>query len=386
MPTREVALIMNVNKPYDRKVIRGVARFIQTAGDWRLYVEDEPLAKMPNLKEWKGDGIIANFDDDGVVKAVSGLSIPVVGMGGGVIHQHTKQQFPYVATNNATIGQLGAQHLLDCGFKSFAFAGVKKTKYNPWSELRGNAFKECIEAAGYECATYTGPYADARKWEQVQKGLTDWLDKLEKPLALMACNDARARHIIESCRRLKLNIPEDVAIVGVDDDEMMCELSNPTLSSVMQGTDRIGFEAAKLLDQLMRGRKPKKQWIVIEPTGVAARRSSDVLAVEDADVAESMRYIRDNLGNRPRVYDVAAHVNLSRSTLDGKFKETLDRTVHDEIESVRMQRTKDMLLKSDIPLKTIAVQCGYGNIQYMTKVFRDDNGITPGAYRKQNKV
>ncbi len=386
MPTREVALIMNVNKPYDRKVIAGIGRFVQSAETWRLYVEDEPLAKMPNLKQWNGDGIIANFDDEAIVKAVSGLSIPVVGMGGAVVDQNKKAKVPYVATDNSMIGRLGAQHLLDCGFKSFAFCGVKETRFNPWSKLRGEAFKACIEEAGFSCSMYAGPFVDARKWEQVQKGLTDWLSQLEKPLGLMACNDTRARHVIESCRRLKLNIPEDVAIVGVDDDEVMCELAVPSLSSVRQGTDRIGYEAAKLLDQLMRGRKPRKQWIVIEPTGVAARRSSDVLAVEDDDVATAMRFIREQLAHRPRVYDVAAKVNLSRSTLDAKFKETLGRTVHDEIESVRMRRTKDMLLKSDIPLKTIAVQCGYGNIQYMTKVFRDENGITPGAFRKENKV
>lgn len=386
MPTREVALIMNVNKPYDRKVLSGIARFVQHTGNWQLYVEDEPLTKMPNLKQWKGDGIIANFDDEAVVKAVSGLSIPVVGMGGAVFEKSKKPTFPYVATDNAMIGQLGAQHLIDCGFKNFAYVGVKTTKFNPWSRLRGEAFKATVEAAGFPCTTYDGQVADSRKWEDVQKDLAKWLDGLEKPLGLLACNDTRARHILETCRRLKLNIPEDVAILGVDDDEIMCELSVPTLSSVMQGTDRIGFEAAKLLDQLMRGRKPRKQWIIIEPTGVCTRRSSDVLAVEDSDVAQSMRYIREELQNRPRVYDIAAHVGLSRSTLDAKFKDALGRTVHDEIESVRMRRTKDMLLKSDIPLKTIAIQCGYGNIQYMTKVFRDDNGITPGAFRRENKV
>ncbi|MFT4557694.1 MAG: substrate-binding domain-containing protein [Planctomycetales bacterium] len=381
---REVALIMNINKPYDRKVVEGVARFTRTKSDWCVYAEDEPLAKIPDLSRWKGHGIIADLDDASVVEAITGLQIPVVNIGGAIHDESWSFDTPYVTTDNSAVAQLAAEHLLDRGFQNFAYCGLRKTPFNPWSRIRSKAFQKAVNDRGFDCSIYRGRHNDPRRWEEVQQSLCRWLEPLPKPLGLFACHDARARHVLESCRRLGLRVPDDVAILGVDNDEMMCELANPALSSIELGTDRIGFEAASLLDDLMAGKRvPKKRrWVEAAPVGVVMRASTNALAVDDNDVAEAIVYIRDHVGRGVQVSEVTTHVDLSRSTLDNRFKAQLGRSVHDEIERARLELVKSMLLNTTLTLAEISKQTGFGTVQYMATVFRRSTGHTPGQFRQ----
>jgi len=379
---RHVAVIVDAARPYDRKIIGGVAQFVRERGGWSLYVEEDPLQKLPDLRRWRGHGIIANFDDRKVAAAVRGLKTPVVGVGGGFGWYDPDSCIPYYSTDDRAIAQLAAEHLLDRGFRRLAFYGYPPTRITRWSAQRAEAFQRFAEQSGSPCSIYTGRHGTARQWTELQRGLMAWLQSLRTPVGLMACNDVRARHVLEACRTLGLRVPEDVALIGVDNDEMICELTDPPLSSVEQGARRLGYLAAELLDRLMRGRKPPQMRLTVQPEGVVARRSTDVLAIEDADVAAAVRLIRQRACGRIGIGEVAARVGVSRSTLKTRFKSVMGRTIHDEIQRVRLQRAEQLIAEPDLPLKQIAVQVGFQYVQYFTKLFGRHFGQTPAQFRR----
>ncbi|MCC9608045.1 DNA-binding transcriptional regulator [Blastopirellula sp. JC732] len=385
MAKREVALILNVNKPYGRKVVAGISRFTRQRGNWRLYVEDEPLAKVPNLIHWRGDGIIADLDDPNVLEAVDGIKTPLVNIGGGVLDPAWRFKSPYVTSDNPVVAQIAADHLMNQGYANFGYCGIRRTLFNPWVRIRGKAFAESVRDQGFSCSEFYGRHTTARQWESVQTEICKWLETLSLPVAIFACNDARARHVLEGCRRLGLRIPQDVGILGVDNDELMCDLTTPALSSISLGTDKIGYESANLLNDLMLGKavSKRRRTLAIEPIGIVPRESTSTIAIADQEVARAVKFIRSNIGDGIQVMDVAKAVDLSRSTLDNRFKQILRRTVHDEIERVRLNFTKDLLATTDHTLAAIAQQTGFASVQYLATVFRQTTGQTPGEYRRQ---
>jgi LacI family transcriptional regulator len=380
---RHVALIVDAAKPYDRKIIGGVASYVKEGCDWSLYVEEDPLQKLPDLRCWRGSGIIANFDDRKVASAVRGLKIPVVGVGGGYGWYDAAMRIPYFATDNEAIARLAAEHLLDRGFRRLAFYGYPRTQVNRWSEERAAGFQKRADEAGVPCSIYTGRHGTACRWADLQRGLIAWLGSLTLPVGLMACNDVRARHVLEACRTLGVRVPEDVAVIGVDNDEMICDLTDPPLSSVEQGARQMGYRAAELLDRLMAGQKTPSLRCVIEPVGVVARRSTDILAVEDTAVAAAVRFVRERACRRIQISDVADEAGVSLSTLKSRFKAVVGRTIHAEIQRVRIERARQLIAETDLPLKQVAVRSGFQYVQYMTRLFVRYVGQTPAKYRRQ---
>ena len=380
---RHVALIVDAAKPYDRKIISGVAQYVKERGDWSLYVEEDPLQKLPDLRRWRGSGIIANFDDRKVAAAVHGLKTPVVGVGGGYGWYEPDSRIPYFASDNEAIARLAAEHLIDRGFHNLAFYGYPRTRVNHWSEERAQAFHRRARQAGVSCSVYTGRHVMTRRWTELQRNLTAWVCSLAKPVGVMGCNDVRARHILEACRTVGARVPEDVALIGVDNDEMICDLTDPPLSSVEQGARRMGYQAAALLDRLMAGRKSSRVHFVVEPEGVVTRRSTDILAIEDPDVATAVRFIRQYACKRIGVDDVADQVGVSRSTLKNRFKAAIGRSIHAEIQRVQLERAKQLVADTDLPLKQVAVQAGFQYVQYLTRLFRTRVGQTPAKFRQQ---
>jgi len=381
---RHVALIYDATLPYDLKIIEGVAAYVQQVRNWSVYIEEYALhdQRLPDLRTWHGDGILADFDHPKVPEAIRGLKIPVVGFGGGYGWYDPKSGIPYFATDNTTVAQLAAQHLLDRGFRRFAFCGYPRTPINGWSEERAIAFKEHIGRAGYSCSVYSGRHKTARRWGPIQESLCRWLQSLERPLGLMAATDKRARHVLEACKTLGLRVPEEVAVIGVDNDEMLCRLATPSLTSVSQGTRQLGYRAAALLDRMMDGHKPQQLKHVTEPEGVVCRRSTDVLAIEDAELAEVIRYVYDHACEGIKVRQVIAMAGVSRSTLEARFEAALGRSIHTEIRRVQIERAKELVRSGDLPLKQIAQLSGFTSVQYMTHLFRQFTGQTPAEFRR----
>lgn len=382
---REVALIIDPGRPYDRRIIRGVAAYVQRRRrDWSLYVEEDPLTRLPDLNAWAGDGILANFDDRRIASAVKRWGVPVVGVGGGYGYYEENPDIPYVRTDNRAIARLAAEHLIDLGFRRFAFCSEPPTRSNGWAQERADAFGECIAEAGFPCEVYAGRFSPARQWRKAQDALQGWLERLEKPVGMMACNDARARHVLQACRVARLRVPDDVAIVGVDNDDVMCELTQPPLSSVEQGAMRVGYEAAALLDDMMAGKLPAQQRTAVPPERLVPRQSTDVMAVADEDVAESIRFIRQHACDPIQVRDVLERVGMSRSTLEARFREAIGRSIHAEIRRVQIDAARRLLITTNMPIKEVVQRVGVSSVQYFTAMIRHATGQTPGEIRKSS--
>lgn len=382
--TRFVALIVDTTRAYHRKMVPGVADYVREAGNWRLYVEEGPQDRLPDFRVWKGDGILSTIENSHIRESLSSLSIPVVVLE-RIGLEDWSPQIPSVGTNNRAIGELGAKYLLDLGFQQLAFCGYPKSKLSGWSVARAKAFADTAREAGCPCSLYTGRYHFTKKWAEMLRDIGAWLEKLPKPLGLMAGNDARARHVMEACRTVGLRVPEDVAVIGVDNDEILCEVTQPKLTSIEQGSRRIGYLAAAMLDRMMAGKKPKKRAAIVAPEGIVARQSTEVLAIDEPDVAAAVRYVRENACQGMQIEDLVRHVGLSRSSLENKFKDRLGRTIHAEIRRVQLEKAKELVLHSELSLKQIAARSGFTHIQHMTNVFRETLGCPPGEYRNQWK-
>ncbi len=378
---KHVALVMSLNKRFDRKVIEGVTRFVRESGKWSVFVEDDPQAKIPDFRHGHFDGVIADLDDPRIPKRLVGLGIPAVGVGGIREDCPWDLQISTVSTNNRRIAELAANHLMERRLPHFAYCGVPGRTVDPWNQQRREAFAEHVRQAGCECSIYTGRHSASHSWEQSQEKLANWLTGLPKPLGLMAANDARARHVLEACRRLGLRVPEDVAVVGVDNDELICNLAHPPLTSIVQGTEEIGYRAAKLLNRTMKRRDGRLSHVLVNPVDVVTRESTDLVATEDTVASTSLLYIRQHASEGIGVAEVARAAGVSRSTLDARFRRVVGRTVHEEIQRCQLNTARQFLTTTNLPVEEVARRAGFSSAQYMNAVFRRVLGQTPGRYR-----
>jgi LacI family transcriptional regulator len=381
---KQVAVIYDAKLRYDVKIIEGVAAYVREVNDWDIFIEESALQnqKLPNLGAWKGDGILADFDDPTVARAVMRSGVTAVGFGGGYGWYEAASRVPYYYTNNAAIAELAADHLLQRGFRHFAFCGYHRTPINGWSDERAQSFSGRIHAAGFQCQHYRGPKHATRDWPAFRDSLARWLRSLPKPVAIMAATDKRARQVLDVCRFAGFRVPDDIAVVGVDNDEMLCQLCTPPLSSVEQGARRLGYEAAALLDRMMAGAKPASVRMIIDPVAVVARQSTDILCVEDPQVRQALKEINSAAGTGIMPAEVAKRVGCARSTLELRFHQALGRTIYAEIRRGRDSRAEQLVRETSLPLKQIAARCGFRSIQHMTTVFRERLGKTPAKLRR----
>ncbi|HZE98286.1 MAG TPA: DNA-binding transcriptional regulator, partial [Planctomycetota bacterium] len=293
-----------------------------------------------------------------------------------------------VCNDEPGVARMAAEHLLSRGLRHFAFVGWPAVEdgISLWESQRRNAFAESIAAAGFSSSVYEWPRrASERTWGREQKRLARWLRALPRPAGVMASNDQRARHVLEAARLAGLRSPDDLAVVGVDNDETLCELSTPPISSVALDTDAIGYGGASVLHRLMKGGRPPGKVLLVPPLGVIARRSSDLLAMADPAVVSAVRFMEANLSRPLRIADVLRAANLSRKTLELRFRRSLGRTPHEELQRRRLGKVKSLLRQTDWPLKQIARAAGFTYVEHLHAVFRQAAGMTPTAFRAQGR-
>jgi len=337
---------------------------------------------LSDLKGWPGDGVIALITTKAAARAAVELGMPVVNMT-GVLRD---AGVPRVMVNQEAIGHLAAEHLLDCGLRRLAYYGFKNVLY---SQQRCRGFVQRIEQAGGQCSIYEQPARTAPRqhWQQRMAGLMQWLETLELPVGLMAVHDYRARVVIDACQELGLHVPNDVALIGADNDETVCEFCRPTLSSVSRSGYKVGYEAATLLDRLMAGEPPPKEDILIPPDGVVNRRSTDTVAVDDPHVTAAVRHIREHVGEWFGVERLLQIVPVSRRRLEKQFKQFLGYTPHEYICRVRIERAKQLLTGSEkVKIMDVAAACGFPDTQRFRMVFMRLAGTTPSAYRRRYSI
>lgn len=380
---RHVALVLSLNKRFDRKVIEGVTRFVHESGAWSVFLEDDPAAKIPDFSRGHFDGVIADLDDPRIPRRVAGLEIPVVGIGGIQPRCSLNLTVSTVGTHNRKIAALAAEYLMRLGLQSFGYCGVPAQTVDPWNRERQEAFAARLRKGGHACAVFAGRYHPSHSWEQLQESLFAWLKPLPKPVGVLAANDVRARHVLEACRRFGLRVPDDVAVIGVDNDELICELATPPLTSIVQGTEEIGYRAAALLDRMMRRRPRGVTNILVDPVVIIERASTDLVATTDRVAAAALTFIRQSACSGIGVPQVARGIGVSRSTLDGHFKQVVGRTVHEEIQRVQLNAARNLLVTTSLPLEEIARRVGLCHAQYFASLFRRVCGQTPGQYRRR---
>jgi LacI family transcriptional regulator len=249
--------------------------------------------------------------------------------------------------------------------------------------MRGKVFQQRVEKAGFDIRVYEQPKSKSRRaWQNEQSILSDWLKSLPKPVGIMACNDDRGQHVTEVCKTAGLKVPDEVAVIGVDNDELVCDLTEPPLSSLALNVEKGGYEAAELLDHLMSGKKITTDSIIVEPTQVVGRQSTDVLAIEDRLVSEALQFIRNNAKRTIQVADVVAVARVSRRSLEQRFRKILGRSINHEIRRVRVEQVARILIETNKSIGQIALDLGYPGVDHIARYFRAEKGISPAAYRK----
>nr|WP_285817577.1 DNA-binding transcriptional regulator [Echinimonas agarilytica] len=375
-------MLFNANKVYDRQVIEGIGEYLQASQcDWDIFFEDDFRCRIADIKDWMGDGIIADFDDPEIVEATRGLGIPVVGVGGSYHNKSEYPDGPYVATDNAALVSAAYQHLREKGLENFAFYGLPDLPQMRWARERELAFKDLVSADGYQGDIYRGTLTTPENWRYAMNRLSDWLQRLPHPTGIIGVTDARARHLLQVCERLGIIVPDKISVIGIDNEDLARFLTRVPLSSVNQGCKRMGYEAAKLLHNKLSAKPIRNQRVLVPPQGVVERQSTDYRALRDAYVIQAMHFIRHNACKGIKVDQVLDFVGISRSNLEKRFREEREHSIHTEIHETKLERAKQLLRNSELPTMEIATLCGYPSLQYMYAVFKKDLGQTPKEYR-----
>lgn len=384
-PTRRVILLIESSRAYGRGCLMGIAAYLRNHVPWRiLHLERSLTEDLPReVRQWKGHGIIARIENESIARAVAQLCIPVVDLRGS----YHPARGAMLDTDPGAVARLAADHFLDRGFRHFAFCGYPGVDF---SDQRGEHFRQWLAARHLAPAVYPlsgrrAPSGDTRASEALgelgERSIGRWLRTLPRPLAVLACNDHRGRQVLAGCAHVGLAVPDEVAVLGVDNDEVLCDLAAPPLSSIEPDTFRLGYEGATILDALMAGHPPPEQAILIAPRGISVRCSSDVLAVEDPEIARAVRFIREHACEGITVRNVLAHVTISRATLERRFVELLGHKPKAEIDRVRFERARHLLGSSSYKLERIARLLGFGTAAQFTNTFKRYWGCTPSEYR-----
>lgn len=382
---RTIGVFLEVGQATMRKVVSGIMAYAQQHGNWNVCIpESQAGESLDCLLGGRWDGVIAGFDDPHGPELLR-MAVPLVGVGSGYGWYRPDADIPYVGTDNAAVARLAADHLREQGFVHFAYCGYHPTPVNRCSRRRAEAFHEAVVRAGNSCAIYDAPNMASDTWATICGDLIEWLSELPRPVGIMACNDSRARQILEACRIANLRVPNDVAIVGVDDEEAICLFTDPTLTSVDQGSHRSGYEAASLLNRWIEGGAVAPGKRTVAPVGIVARGSTSLPAGDD-ELAAAVQFIRNHAHEAIGLDDVARAAGTNPATLGRRFRSLLGRTVREEIQRARIDHVKQLLVSTDWPLKQVARQSGFCSVQYMTTRIRQATGCTPREYRRRHAV
>lgn len=376
--TPQVALFIETSKTFGRGILQGISTYSRTHGPWSVYIDEwGPATTLPDwMKQWEGDGIIARVRSQQMSERLQQSGVPIV----DTLQQVPDLELPGVYSDDTAIAQMAFEHLRERHIRHFAFVGVERAN---WSMRRRNAFAEIARQQGFECEIYS-PLSRRRfveSWNGGQEDLADWLESLPKPAGLMAAHDLRALCVLDACRRRGIAVPEQVAVLGVDNDDVFCEVIDPPLTSISHQAGQVGFQAAALLDRLMQGKAAPAQPLMLPPRKLVPRRSTDIIAVDDVAIASGLEFIRRNACATINVTLIARHVNLSRRSLERRFMKLTGKTPHQIIAEERLRRAKQLLIDTDFTLEQIATMAGFSSAAYLSVVIKEHEECTPTEFR-----
>lgn len=374
----DVVLLIETSNEYSRGLLRGIMAYVGEHGPWSIYLPEQGRGEAPPgwLKRWHGDGIIARIETPQIARAVARTRLPAV----DVSAARLLPSIPWVETDDEALTRAAVDHLLQRGFRQFGFCG--EPRFN-WSKWRREHFEQMVAASGGQCHVNESTTAPGKpvSYQREHRRLVAWVRKLPKPIGVMACYDIKGQQLLDACREAGVAVPEEVAVIGVDNDDLLCNLATPPLSSVIPNTHRTGYQAAALLGRMMAGEKLDEQSHRIPPLGIATRQSTEILAIDDPEVATAVRFIRQRACEGINVADVLKDVPLTRRDLESRFRRILGCTPHKEIVRVRIDRVKQLLSETDLPMGRVAQLAGYTHVEYMSAAFKKRVGLSPRQYR-----
>ena len=374
-----VALLVETTRTYTREVLGGVKRFIAAHGPWSTFLELRALDSAPPawLRDWDGDGILTRTFTQEMADLISRTGLPAVELRA----TNLKGDRPFVGMDNASIGRSVAEHFFERGYRQFAAYSLRTERF--FIERVQN-FVRSVESYGCRCFELPETLSDsAADWEKSQDTLINWLSLLPKPVGIFAANDQLGVRLLDACQRAGVAVPEEVAVVGAENEETLCSFATPALTSVRFDGQTVGYKAAELLERLMSGKSVKLRETLIPPKGIIVRASSDELVINDRLVANAVRLIREDANKGLNVDNLCQRLNVSRSTLDRRMKSALNRSPKEEISRIRFREVERLLIETDLTMETIAELTGFTHSHYLQAAFRQIYGETPGRFRSR---
>ena len=373
MRQKRIALLLDIKSDYEHGIARGVIKYSKEVGLWKLFGRGFTLGKFPDLTEWDGDGVIAIVHNESEAKKLVDSGLPAVDVAGAVDYG-----FSQVTNRDYESGEMAGRHLRSCGCTNFAYCGVAGKH---WSHQRYFGFKNMVKDIDPQVKSFQ---LQLEVWESLEKSsfLKKFILSLKKPVGIMAANDTIGVRITDLCKEEGLVVPHEVAVVGVDNEDVLCELSDPSLSSIPCDCERIGYEAAVVLAEMIAGGRDKEPVrMEISPKSLVVRASSNTIITDDEIVREAVQYIHENAFMGINVADVVKNASVGRRALEKRFSAALKHTIHEEIKNTRLQKAVHMLLESSNSAAIISEACGFSSPQRFHAVFMKEYGKTPMEYR-----
>lgn len=383
MILRKVALLIERHPGYQEHVLRGIRQYAQVPVHWLCLAVRPDFFRLRMVRDWRPDGVILGTSDERARRAVLRLGVPVVEVFNWLQRSPVA---PRIVLNDVVIGRMAADYFLDRGFRSFGF--IRGRTNAQFVIQREQGFARALADAGRTYTAYEQPVDEEEfnpgvLWSDGGPALRDWVARLPKPVAVFALTDHWALRLLETCRQADAQVPEQVAVLGVDDDDILCLLAQPRLSSVATAAERIGHESAALLDRMMKGEPAPSRDLLLPPVGVVTRQSSDAVAVNHPDVAAVLRLLHTQTPAHLTVVRVLKSVPVARRTLERRFRAAMGRGIAEEIRRVRLDRAKRLLATSDDPMPDVARAAGFRDATKLSTAFRASVGMTPSTYRRQ---
>lgn len=380
-PRRQVALLVETSNAYARGLLEGVSAYVRDHRSWSMFLPETGRGDAPSasLARWKGDGVLARIETADIARAVRRLQVPAIDLSAA----RFLPDLPWVETDDDAIARLALDHFVERGFRHVAFCG--DPRFN-WSKWRCERFLRLAKEAGLTWADYGASGSLPVSWQAEHAKLVRWVRSLPRPIGIFACYDIKALQLLDACRDAGIAVPEEVAVLGVDNDPVLCELCDPPLSSVIPDARRTGYLAAELLDRWIAGKRPPAEAHRIAPLGIRTRQSTDVLAMEDRDVAAAVRFIRERACTGISVANVLREVPLSRRVLERRFFRCVGRSPHAEILRVKLGRVMQLLVESDLSIEAIAAMAGFEHPEYLSVAFKREMGVAPNHYRNEKRI
>ncbi len=388
--TYKVVLMVPTSRGYERTLLEGIARYAKYNGPWIFYMDlPDYLAKRPPekkldwLKHIGADGIIARIPYRYDIEDLIRTKLPFIFTDIG----KNLEDLPSILPDCESMAGMGVKYFLEKGFKNFAFCGFRNSH---WCDERAKFFGYFVQQHGhepyffFEKAGYlekSGQLTDS--WQKEESTMANWLLSLPKPVGILTSNDDMGRHVIQTCRIAGLMVPEQVAVLGADNDALVCELSEPSLSSIAYNFESSGYKAAEILHKMMAKAPVSELNVVVQPTHIVTRQSTDILAIDDPNLAKALNFIQNNFKLHVKISDVARASAVSIRILQSKFRDLLGRTPHEEITRLRIEHAVMLLAESNQSISSIAYIIGFEEVKYFTRLFTKAKGISPVAYRKK---